>query len=55
MDIVEGAEDPLLKHIRQLLLNYVVANITTDYIQLTEDAVTDASNLQLGFLCFLLR
>ncbi|KAJ7221744.1 hypothetical protein GGX14DRAFT_671147 [Mycena pura] len=39
MDLVEGAEDPLLKHIRQLLLNYVVANITTDYIQLTEDAL----------------
>ncbi|KAJ7221764.1 hypothetical protein GGX14DRAFT_388883 [Mycena pura] len=39
MDLVEGAKDPLLKHIRQLLLNYVVANITTDYIQLTEDAV----------------
>jgi hypothetical protein len=28
-------------HIRHLLLNYVVQHITTDYIQLTEQAVAD--------------
>ncbi|KAJ7702248.1 hypothetical protein B0H17DRAFT_923713 [Mycena rosella] len=35
------SEYALRAHIRQLLLNYAVAHITTDYIQLTEQAVTD--------------
>ncbi|KAJ7118748.1 hypothetical protein C8R44DRAFT_789150 [Mycena epipterygia] len=34
-------EYALRSHIRQLLLNYAVTHITTDYIQLTEQAVTD--------------
>ncbi|KAJ6488524.1 hypothetical protein C8R47DRAFT_1125852 [Mycena vitilis] len=35
------SETTLTMHIRHLLLNYVVRHITTDYIQLTEQAVLD--------------
>ncbi|KAK7035745.1 hypothetical protein R3P38DRAFT_3311737 [Favolaschia claudopus] len=34
-------DSALIPHIRHLLLNYVVQHITTDYIQLTEQAVVD--------------
>ncbi|KAJ7491272.1 hypothetical protein FB451DRAFT_1222613 [Mycena latifolia] len=38
---VEDGEYALRAHIRQLLLSYAVNHISTDYIQLTEQAVSD--------------
>jgi hypothetical protein len=40
-DIETAGESSLIIHIRHLLLNYAVQHITTDYIQLTEQAVVD--------------
>jgi hypothetical protein len=41
----EPTEYPYRAHIRKLLLNYFTTHITTDYIQLTEQAVADVSTL----------
>ncbi|KAJ6547006.1 hypothetical protein B0H19DRAFT_1265970 [Mycena capillaripes] len=40
-DVQNAGESSLKIHIRHLLLNYVVRHTTTDYIQLTEQAVVD--------------
>lgn len=45
MDAEGSGEYTLRIHIRQLLLNYAVSHLTADYIQLTEQAVTDVSRL----------
>ncbi|KAJ7184316.1 hypothetical protein C8R46DRAFT_1063686 [Mycena filopes] len=43
-DAEAAMEHSLLVHIRHLLLNYAIAHITTDYIQLTDQAVVDLWN-----------
>lgn len=35
------SEEPLRLHIRKLLLQYSITHLTTDYVQFTQDAVSD--------------
>lgn len=38
---LKNAPDPLQIHIRQLLLNYAMTHLTTDYTEFTEKAVSE--------------